>query len=226
MQRVDCGDSGFKEGGFISGGQIPYGALVARSAEGKVKATPTGTTDLGYLGVALDDEVENRDNPGFYPEDVPVPIKVNGPAKLWLIGGKTVQSGDYVKMAAALGASTENLGVIGPESTKDVKTTKTIGRVIGDEETGDVGSADYDQTLESDAASGQKDIELTEAKVSSMDLVVGDYVVIDDNNAAEINRVAKIDGGNVTMQNTLSNSYTTAAAATAYKLVQVKIILE
>lgn len=224
MQRVDCGDSGFKEGGFVAGGEIPYGALVARSAEGKVKATPTGDTDLGFIGVALDDEVENRDNPGFYSADTPTPLKVSGPAKFWLMGGKTVQSGDYLKMAATIGAGTEPIGALGPEDTKDVKTVKTVARVIGDEETGDVGSADYDQTLESDATGGEKEIELTEAKISSMDLVVGDYVVLDDNNAGEINRVAKIDGEFVTLQNAMANSYTTAAAATLYKLVQVKAV--
>jgi len=224
MQRVDCGDSGFKEGGFVAGGEIPYGALVARSAEGKVKATPTGTTDLGYIGVALDDEVENRDNPGFYSADTPVPLKVSGPAKFWLIGGKTVQSGDYLKMADTLGAGTENLGVLGPETSKDVKTTKTVARVIGDETSGDVGSADYDQTLEADATAGENEVELTTAKIASMELVAGDYVILDDNSAGEINRVEKIEDATVTLQNPLKNGYTTAAAATLYKLVQVKAV--
>lgn len=224
MQKVNCADDGVLEGSFISGGEVPYGALVARSAEGKVKGTPTGTTDLGYIGIALDDEVENRDNPGFYSEETPIPLKTAGTAKFWLIGGKTVQSGDFLKMAAALGASTENLGVLGPEASKDTRTVKSIARVTGDETTGDMGSADYDQTLNSDTASGEKVTTLTEAKIASMELVPGDYVVIDDNNAAEINRVVSTSGDDVTLQNAMKNAYTTAAAATMYKLVQVKAV--
>lgn len=218
MQPVETGSEGFINGEFVAAEALMYGAFVRRSAADKAAYANSGD-GLGYLGIVRENEVENKDNPGFYDLADLLPIKMTGGAKAWLMGGQTIQTGEFLKLAAFD-------GVLTPEATPETRTAASVARVAGGADTGDVGSADYDQVLSADADAGQKDVTLLAANLTKLALSVGDYVIVGDDNAYEINRVASLTSTTVTMQNALVATYDIdTASATLYKLVQVKVEL-
>ena len=209
-------ESAFDTRSFAAGGEIAFGALCDRSGDGIVKAIITGDI-YDYVGVAPDDVVE-KDVDGFYSQYDSVPLITAGVVRLWLLGGGTGEAGEYVRPAAALGGATEFLGVVAQDTNR---THYSVGRIVGD----DVGHANFDQLLVSNAASGQKTLTLDATKIGALACAVGDYIVIDDDNGAEINRVAAIGTATLTCQKNLTNAYTTAATGTVYKLTQVEVLL-
>jgi hypothetical protein len=209
--------SGPMGSGIVASGQdIAFGAFVTRSADGYIKAQVTNVP-LNYLGVANDDARKHSVD-GFYAAGEKVPIIVSGSAYVWLLGGDTVDTADFVRFPATLGAGTEGLGIVASESTPATKTAYTIGRVI---DAADKGSADYDQTVSS--ISGSTVTFGSSSVKDYLDLAVGDYVVIDSNEAAEVNRIAVPDTSTVacTMVKTPLASH--ANAIKMYKLVQIEV---
>ena len=67
--------------------------------------------------------------------------------------------------------------------------------------------SDVESVLTANAASGQKDVAVTDASL----FAASDSVVISDNNASEENIVTSIAGNTLTMTTNLANTYTTAA---------------
>lgn len=210
--------------GFAAGGRIAYGMFVQRTAAETVKGAAGAA--YTYVGVAEDREIEGSVS-GFYSQYEAVPIIPKGKVMAWLMGGLTLTTGDFVKLGGgAYGAGTENVGYVIPEGTKTTKTLLTVGKVVGNSTTtGDVGSADYDQVLVSNAAAGDTVLTLDAGKMTSLALTAGDYIVIDSDAAQEVNRVQSVTSTTITLQNPCSAAYTTAAAGTVYKLVQVEIEL-
>ncbi len=93
---IRTGGSGPMLTGIVASAQeVAYGAFVARSADGYVRMASTGTNIHGYLGVANDDIVQHTYD-GFYNAGNKVSYIINGTANAWLLGGSTVNSGDYL----------------------------------------------------------------------------------------------------------------------------------
>jgi hypothetical protein len=67
--------------------------------------------------------------------------------------------------------------------------------------------SDVESALTANAASGQKDVAVTDASL----FAASDPVVISDDNASENNAIASIAGNTLTMTTNLANTYTTAA---------------
>ncbi len=206
-------------GDFVAGARTAYGAVVVRTAAETAKGAAGSAT--GILGVACDRQQPGA-TPGFYEQYDLMDIQIDGIAMFWLLGGLTIQSGNYFKVGT-LGAGTENLGIIIPEpSTPNVRTVASIGRVVGGATYGDVGNAGYDQVLVANAAIGDTTLTLDAGKMTALGLVAGDYIAIGDTDSAEINIVESVTSTTITVQNPLTAAFTTAATATVYKLTQVK----
>ena len=203
----------------VAASEIPFGAFVTRSADGTIKAQ-VSNVPYNYLGVAVDDQRQQMPYDGFYAAGKKVPYIATGTANVWLLGGQTIDAGDFVRFPAKLGAGTESLGVVIPENVPTTRTAYSVGRVL---ETKDAGDATYDQVVTSfvgsvvtfDAA----------ATIAHLDLVEGDYVVIDSDEAAEVNRVVDplTSATTITMEKDLLASH--ATNITMYKLVQIEVEL-
>jgi len=203
----------------VAASEIPFGAFVTRSADGTIKAQVTNTP-YNYLGVAVDDQRQQMPYDGFYAAGKKVPYIATGTANVWLLGGQTIDAGDFVRFPTTLGAGTESLGVVIPEAVPATRTASSVGRVL---ETYDAGDENYDQTVTSfigsvvtfDAA----------ATIAKLDLVEGDYVVIDSDEAAEVNRVVDplTSTRTITMEKDLLASH--VDNITMYKLVQIEVEL-
>jgi hypothetical protein len=203
----------------VAASEIPFGAFVTRSADGTIKAQISGTP-YNYLGVAVDDQRQQMPYDGFYAAGKKVPYIATGTANVWLLGGQTINAGDFVKFPTTLGAGTESLGVVIPEATPATRTASSVGRVL---ETYDAGDADYDQPVTSFA--GSVVTFNAAATIAHLDLVEGDYVVIDSDEAAEVNRVVDplTSDTTITMEKDLLASH--AKNITMYKLVQIEVEL-
>lgn len=203
----------------VAASEIPFGAFVTRAADGTIKAQ-VSNVPYDYLGVAVDDQRQQLPYDGFYAAGKKVPYVATGTANVWLLGGQTIDTGNFVRFPTTLGAGTESLGVVYPESTPTTRTAYSVGRVL---EVDDAGDADYDQTITSyvgsvvtfDAA----------ATIAKLDLVEGDYVVIDSNEHAEVNRVLDplTSATTITMEKDLLAGH--ATNPTMYKLVPIEVEL-
>ena len=167
-----------------------------------------------------DDQRQQVPYDGFYAAGKTVPYVATGTANVWLLGGQTIDAGNFVRFPATLGLGTESLGVVVPESSVNVRTAYSVGRVL---EVADAGDADYDQTIAS--YSGDAVTFGSAGALSALDLVEGDYVVIDSNEHAEVNRVVDPAYSTVIckMEKDLLAGHTTSI--TMYKLVPIEVEL-
>lgn len=204
-------------GEHAAGGIIPFGAaLQYGAADGEVVAAVTATT-LSCIGIADMDAVE-KDNDGFYADGNPIPIITGGPCNVWLTGGEAAVTGNYLKLQTQFGAGTENLGVFMVDGNS--RTVLSQAKVIGK----NVGSADYDQVITT-AASGSKTVTFGSAAIiTSLGCAVGDYILLEDDDGAEINRVSAIGTTTITLQNAMVNTYDATPKAYTLKQVLVELI--
>lgn len=203
----------------IAASEIPFGALVTRAADGTIQATLSGTK-YDYLGVAVNDNKEQSPYDGFYAANKIVPYVASGTANAWLLGGQTIDAGNFVIIAATLGAGTEPLGVLQPEGTPATKTAASVGRVV---DMADSGDAAYDQTITS--YSGDIVTFASSTVKGYLDLVEGDMVVIDSNEHAEVNMIADADYSSTAVQMVKNPLAGHSTSPTMYKLVQIEVEL-
>jgi len=203
----------------VAASEIPFGAFVTRSADGTIKAQ-VSNKPYTYLGVAVDDQRQQMPYDGFYAAGKKVPYIATGTANVWLLGGQTIDAGDFVRFPTTLGAGTESLGVVIPEAVPATRTASSVGRVL---ETYDAGDENYDQTVTSFI--GSVVTSDAAATIAKLDLVEGDYVVIDSDEAAEVNRVVDplTSATTITMEKDLLASHD--KNITMYKLVQIEVEL-
>jgi hypothetical protein len=201
---------------YAVGARTPFGALCQWSSEKIVKPTATGTL-YSYVGLAVDDMVEKTVD-GFYSQYDAAPLIIAGIGRAWLLGGVTADAGDYLKIAATLGAGSEFLGVLDAEA--DVtRTLYSVAKVVGD----DVGDAEHDQTVSSISA---KELTIdSAAHLTSLGLVKGDYVVVDSDEAAEVNRIDDPAISTTECSVQLDPNASHANSIKIYKLTQAEVLL-
>jgi len=212
---LTAGHGAIKTG--VAASEIPFGALVTRAADGTIQATVTGTK-YDYLGIAVNDNRQQRPYDGFYAAGKKVPYVATGTANGLLLGGQTVDAGNFVKIAGTLGAGTEPLGVLVPEGTATTRTVASVGRVV---DVADSGSADYDQSIASYV--GDVVTFADAATKNKLELVDGDYVVIDSNEYAEVNMVADADYSSTQVKMVKDLLAGHATAPTMYKLTPIEV---
>lgn len=207
----------------VAASEIPFGAVVHRKADGTIGATVcTGTSTYDYLGVAVNDGREQRPYDGFYAAGKIVPYVATGTANVWMLGGQTIDAGDFTRLqisGTALGAGTESLGIVVPETTATTKTLYSMGRVL---DMADSGSANYKQNF----TSISNDI-VTFGSSTIKDYLAlrdGDYIVLDSDNHAEVNMVADSDYSSTAVQ-MVKTPLAHSGNLYAYKLTQVEIEL-
>ena len=202
--------------GVVASGQdVAFGAFVKRAADGYIMMTNSGSNVAGYIGVAADDAV-GKDVDGFYSAGDVVPIITSGIANAWLLGGEVVYTGNYLKFPGTLGVGTEGVGVLAPETAG--KTVYSVAKYVG---RNDAGNAGYAQAVS--AISGKT---LTcSGLVASLDLAEGDYVVIDSNEAAEVNMVDDPAASTTTFTVAKTPLASHATGIKVYKLVQIPVQL-
>jgi len=213
--------SGAMTTGIVAAGEyIAFGAMVSRNADGYVQATPTASSTVyDYLGLACDD-VRKHLVDGFYGPGGEVPILVNGAGMGWLLGGQTIDTGNFVKNAGAIGAGTEGLGVLIPESTPKTRSLLTVGKYIGQADMGDGAYAaactTYSGTTITFGSNAIKEAILFQS---------GDYIAIAQSGTiSEVNRVVDAELGSTTMSvvKTATGAFTTP---TIYRLQPMEVLL-
>lgn len=208
----------------VAASEIPFGAFVTRAADGTIKATLCpGTPTYDYLGVAVNDMRQQRPYDGFYAAGKIVPYVTTGTANAWLLGGQTIDTGNFVRLqfaAAGVGAGTEPVGIVVPETTPTTKTLYSVGRVI---DMADSGDAAYDQTITS--YTGDTVTFASSTVKGYLDLVDGDYVVIDSDEHAEVNMVADADYSSTAVKMVKDVLAGHSTNPTMYKLTQVEVEL-
>ena len=203
--------------------EIPFGAFVTRAADGTIKATVcAGTPTYDYLGVAVNDMKEQRPYDGFYAAGKKVPYVATGTANVMLLGGQTVDSGDFVRLqfaSTALGAGTENTGFVVPETSPAVRTAYSVGRVL---DVADSGASAYKQNF----TSISNDIVTFGSSTIKgyLDLHDGDYLVLDSDNHAEVNMVADVNYSSTAIE-LVKTPLAHSGNLYAYTLTQVEIEL-
>ena len=205
-------------GGFAAGTRTPFGALCTRSADGIVKPIITGAAIEDYVGIALENMVEQTVD-GFYSQYDSVPLGSAGVVRAWLLGGQTIDGGNYLKAHAGLGLGSEFLGILIPEGTPANRTVKSLAKCVGN----DVGSADYTQTV---ASISEKVLTFGSAAVlTSLAVVKGDYVVVASDEGAEVNRIDNPAVSTTTCSLQLDPLAAHATNIAIYKLVQMEVLL-
>jgi len=207
----------------IAASEIPFGAVVHRTADGTIKGTVQNSTPTyDYLGVVVNDNREQRPYDGFYAAGKIVPYVATGTANMWMLGGQVIDTGDFVRLqvnSSGLGQGTEGLGVVVPETTATTKTLYTIGRVL---DRADSGSTDYKQAF----SSISNDI-LTFGSAAVKDYLVlqdGDYLVLDSDENAEVNMVADADYSSTAVQ-LVKTPLTHTTNKYAYRMTQIEVAL-
>jgi hypothetical protein len=215
VRTANSGPNGYG----IAATEIPYGAFVTRSADGTIKAQVTNVP-YNYLGVAVDDARKQIPYEGFYAAGKKVPYVKTGTARGWLLGGQTIDSGDFVRFPTTLGAGTEPLGVLFPESTAYVRTAYSVGRVV---DVADSGNTDFDQTVSS-ISNDTLTID-SSANLTLLDLDEGDFIVIDSNEAAEVNMIVDPAASSTTCTCVKTPLASHANSIKIYKLTQIEVEL-
>jgi hypothetical protein len=207
----------------IAASEIPFGAVVHRVADGTIGATIcAGTPTYDYLGVAVTDGKEQRPNSGFYAAGKIVPYVASGTANVWMLGGQTIDAGDFTRLqfaSAALGAGTEAIGTVVPETTPAARTLYSMGRVL---DMADSGSANYKQNF---TAISNDLVTFGSSTIKDyLALVDGDYLVLDSDNHAEFNMVEDSDYSSTQIK-LKKAPLAHSGNLYAYKLTQVEIQL-
>jgi hypothetical protein len=203
--------------------EVPFNTVVGRSADGTIKPLAEGAV-YSYLGVAVDDKRKQIPYDGFYAAGKKVPYVADGVATVLLMGGLTVNSGDYVKNLTGYGAGTETLGVVMGESAA-TRTLYSIGRVI---DANDVGNAAYDQPVYESAAGAISGDIVTfgvAATKALLELKNGDVVVIDSDTYAEVNVVKNADYSSTAVQMVKNPLPHHATSIMMYKLLPIQVEL-
>lgn len=219
MESVKLDPNGYAFGEHAAAGRIPFGAGLQYGAADKEVVGAVTATTLSCVGIAEESAVE-MDTPGFYEDGDAVSIVTGGPCRIWLVGGEVINAGQYLRLSTTLGAGTENLGVFVPASTPDTRSAACHAKAIG----GNVGSADYDQVITT-ATSGSKTVTFGSAAiVTNLGVAVDDYILLDDNDGAEINLVTAVGTTTITLQNAMVNTYDATPKAYLLKQVEVELI--
>ncbi len=207
----------------IAATEIPFGALVHRAADGTIAATVQNSTPTyDYLGVAVNDGRQQTPYDGFYAAGKIVPYVATGTANMWMLGGQTIDAGDFVRIqvsGSGLGLGTEGLGVVCPETTGTTKTLYTIGKVL---DMADSGSANYKQAF---TAITNDTVTFGSAAIKDyLALNDGDYIIFDSDEHAEVNMVADADYSSTKIQ-LVKTPLAHSTNLYAYRLTQIEVSL-
>lgn len=181
-------------------GQVHFGAAVMRSAAGTVlPAAVVG--DVNIEGIAdFDPIAHDRSGQynGFYKQYDNVPVITAGVARGWVVPNGSdidIESGDYLEIADLGATPAGDHGIFEEAGSTDgtVRTDPTVARALEDVT---MGAASY-QTPDTTAI-GDTTLTFTAAELVLLDVVAGDYILLEDlSDNVQVNRVKSIDSTTV-----------------------------
>jgi len=219
---------------------IPFGAFVYRSASGRVKPTLSGlsavfnNTEPVLLGVALSDNIEDENNPGFYTSNDEIPVAASpGRQVNVLVRGNTtqVQLGDMLYPNAQSHLKTGKLGIIRMATLSAALSNVTdetlnvrsyaVAKALEELET----SANYYGNVKHavSGAANTNTLSFNSSGFSALGVKAGDYIINGSAGNWQLNRVKKTAGYVVTTQDTITKSQ--AVTTPVYKLVPLRAVL-
>jgi len=203
---------------------IPFGAAVEYAAAGTVRAPLCTAETFNLLGIAVDDNVE-KDEDGFYSTYDIVPIVTAGRCRIWVTPNNTtaadIKAGDYLDLAVLGGSNTLPVGVF-EESGAQAGQTRLTSSLVRALEDIDL----VNNVVPVTVAIGDATISLSTANMTTLDLTVGDYIILEDITAGvQVNRVKALTTTVITLQIPSTVALTSGDSDLVHKLVQGEAIL-
>lgn len=215
-------------GEMAAASQIAFGAAVMYAADKTIKSTLNTVHNI--LGIAQDDLAEKTID-GFYSQYDAVPIIPGGRCRVWVTSNEATKedlvAGDYLEIAI-LGGGSNTLPVgafqqMGAESGSCTGAVREIGSVARAVES--VTLSDI-EAVGSAVAIGDTTITMAAGDMTNLDLVAGDYILMEDDGAnCMINRVESVTGTVITLQIASTVAQADTTNDDVHKLHQVEAIL-
>lgn len=216
-------------GSMAAASTIAFGAACAYKAAGTVQATIDIAVSQNLIGIADDDNVEKTE-PGFYSQYDAVPLITAGKFRAWVtpneVSAEDIVAGDYLEIADLGGTNALPVGVfqeMGAESgtgTGGVREATSVARALEDMDLLNI------EPIGSALAVGDTTVTMDAAKMTSLDLSEGDYVLLEDHSGnCMINKVATVASTSFTVQIASTVAMASTTDDDVHKLAQVEAIL-
>jgi len=216
-------------GSMAAASLTPFGAAVAYAAAGTIQATIDIEVSENLLGIAENDNVE-KSEPGFYSQYDAVPIITAGRCRVWVTANHTsavtIGAGDYLEVADVGGTNALPIGVLqemggeGGSGTGDTREATSIARTLEDITLAKL------EIIGVDMAVGATTLTMDAAKMTALDLSVGDYILLEDITAnCMINRVKAVTTTAITLQVASTVALDFSDNDVVHKLAQVEVML-
>jgi len=205
---------------------LPFGAAATYAAAGTVQGTLCSVEAFDILGIVEDDKVE-KTQPGFYSQYDAVPLVTAGRVRVWITPNNTtavdIKAGDYLDLAVlnTSNANTLPIGVFEESGSQagQTRVTSSLARALEDVDL-------VNDVVPTTMAVGATSITLSEANMTTLDLSVGDYLLLNDLSAnSQVNRVESLTTTVITLQVASTVALTSGDSDTVGKLVQGEVML-
>jgi len=203
---------------------LAFGAAATYAAAGTVKGTVCTAAAYDILGIAVDDNVEKTVD-GFYSAYDMVPLVTAGRCRVWITPNNTtavdIKAGDYLDLAVLGGSNTLPVGVFEESGSQagETRLTSSLARALEDVDL-------VNNVVPTTVAVGATSITLSTANMTTLDLSVGDYIILEDLSAGvQVNRVKALTTTVITLQIASTVAVTSGDSDTVGKLVQGEVML-
>ena len=205
---------------------LAFGAAATYAAAGTVKGTLCSVEAFDILGITVDDNVE-KDEDGFYSQYDMVPLITAGRCRAWVTPNNTtavdIKAGDYLDLAVlnTSNANTLPIGVFEESGSQagETRLTSSLARALEDIDL-------VNDVVPTTIAVGATTITLSEANMTTLDLSIGDYILLNDLSAnSQVNRVKSLTTTVITLQLASTVALTSGSSDTVGKLVQGEVML-
>ena len=186
-------------GDMVAASILPFGAAAEYSAAGTVRAPLCTAETFNLLGITVDDNVEKTVD-GFYSQYDAVPIITAGRCRVWVTPNNTtaadIKAGDYLDLAVLGSGNTLPVGVF-EESGAQAGQTRLTSSLMKAVEDIDL----VDNVVPSAVSVGDTTVTLSSANMTTLDLSVGDYILLEDiTGNVQVNRVKSKTSTVITLQ--------------------------
>ncbi len=212
-------------GDMAAASLLPFGAAATYAAAGTVKAPVCTAAAFDILGIAVDDNVEKTED-GFYSQYDIVPLITAGRCRVWVTPNNAtavdIKAGDYLDLAdISTGTNTLPVGVFEESGGQagETRLTSSLARALEDADL-------VDCVVPVSVSVGDTTITLSEANMVTLDLSVGDYILLNDLNAnTQVNRVTALTTTVISLQLAANVALTSGNSDLVHKLTQCEVLL-
>lgn len=210
-------------GDMAAASVLPFGAAATYAAAGTVKATLCAAAAFDMIGIADDDNVEKTID-GFYSQYDVVPLITAGRCRVWVTPNNTtavdIKAGDYLDLAVLGSSNTKSIGVFEESGTTagETRTAASLARALEDADL-------VDCVVPEAVATGDTTVTLSTANMDTLDLSVGDYILLEDiTEHCMINKITALTTTVITLQ-IASTVVLNGSSDLVHKLTQCEVML-